>query len=139
MVGEGASPSPPLEIGKKDAVRLNFNLFQLCFTYEIRGESIHCTSKMEGWADRRVSMVEGGEGVLPPPPNNGEKMLSEGIYLCFTNEIRGDRQTLAAYMQNGRGWADRRLSMLGRGGSFAPLENEKRKGECRPISAVGDK
>ena len=65
--GEGALP-PPLEIGKKDAVRGNFNLFHLCFTYEIRGESIHCTSKVEGWADRRVSIVEGGEGALPPLP-----------------------------------------------------------------------
>ena len=71
MVGEGRggfAPPPPLEIGKKDAVRGNFNLFHLCFTYEIRGESIHCTSKVEGWADRRVSIVEGGEGALPPPP-----------------------------------------------------------------------
>ena len=59
---------PPLEIGKKDAVRGNFNLFHLCFTYEIRGELIHCTSKVEGWADRRVSIVEGGEGALLPPP-----------------------------------------------------------------------
>ena len=59
---------PPIEIGKKNAVRGNFNLFHLCFTYEIRGESIHCTSKVEGWADRRVSIVEGGEGALPPPP-----------------------------------------------------------------------
>ena len=35
--GEGVLP-PPLEFGKKDAVRGNFNLFHLCFTYEIRGE-----------------------------------------------------------------------------------------------------
>ena len=55
----------PLEIGKKDAVRGNFNLFHLCFTNEIRGESIHYTCKMEGWADRYVSMVG---GALPPPP-----------------------------------------------------------------------
>ena len=75
---------PPLEIGKKDAVRGNFNLFHLCFTYEIKGESIHCTSKVEGWADRRVSIVEGGEGALPPPPKNGKKMLSEGISTFFT-------------------------------------------------------
>ena len=37
-----------------------------------------------------------------------------------------------------------RLSMVGGGGwvwggSFAPLENEKRKGEYRPQSAVGGK
>ena len=72
--GEEALPPPPLEIGKIDAVRGNFNPFHLCFTYEIRGESIHCTSKVEGWADRRVSIVEGGEGALPPPPpKNGKK------------------------------------------------------------------
>ena len=63
---------PPLRNWKKDAVRGNFNLFHLCFTYEIRGESIHCTSKVEGWADRRVSIVEGGEGALPPS-KNGKK------------------------------------------------------------------
>ena len=61
--GGGDGASPPLEIGNKDAVRGNFNLFHLCFTNEIRGESIHYTCKMEGWADRRVSMV-GGRGKL---------------------------------------------------------------------------
>ena len=73
--GEGSSP-PPIEIGKKDAVRGNFNLFHLCFTDEIRGESIHCTSKVEGWADRRVSIViEGGEGALPPPLKMGKNVV----------------------------------------------------------------
>ena len=62
--GEGASP-PPLEIGKKDAVRGNCNLLHLCFTNEIRGESI---CKMEGWADRRVSIVGGGGERGPCPP-----------------------------------------------------------------------
>ena len=126
---------PPLEIGKKDAVRGNFNLFHLCFslTYEIRGESIHCTSKVEGWADRRVSIVEGGEGALPSPLKMGKNVVRRNFnlfHLCFTNEIRGDRQTLVAYMQNGRGWADRRLSMVGEGGGLAPpppLENEKKE------------
>ena len=69
--GEGASP-PPLEIGKKDAVRGNFNLLHLCFTNEIRGESI---CKMEGWADRRVSIVGGGERGPCPPLEMGKKML----------------------------------------------------------------
>ena len=61
--------SPPLEIEKKNAVRGNFNLFHLCFTNEIRGESIHYTCKMEGWDDKRVSMVGGGgwRGGLAPP------------------------------------------------------------------------
>ena len=52
------------------------------------------------------------------------------FHLCFANEIRGDRQTLAAYMQNGRGWADRRLSIVGGGGgegALPPLENEKKE------------
>ena len=46
-------------------------------------------------------------------------------------KLGGDRQTLAAYMQNGRGWADRRLSMVGGGGGEGALpppphlENEK--------------
>ena len=46
--GEGALPPLPLEMGKKDAVRGNFNLFHLCFTnYEVRGELIHYTCKMK--------------------------------------------------------------------------------------------
>ena len=129
MVGGGArARRPPLEIVKKDAVRGNFNLFHSCFTYEIRGESIHCTSKVEGWADRRVSIVEGGEGALPPPL----KMLSEGILTFFTYVLlmKLGGSTNTAYMQNGRGWADRRLSMVGEGGGLAPpppLENEKKE------------
>ena len=135
--GEVALP-PPLEIGKKDAVRGNFNHFHLCFTYEIRGESIHCTSKMEGWADRRVSIVEEGEGLAsPPPPRNGKKNVVRRncnlFHLCFTNEIRGDRQTLAAYMQTGRGWADKRLSMVGggRGDGALPSPPRKKKRGCQ--------
>ena len=97
--GRGGVDPPPLEIGKKDSVRGNFNLFHLCFTYEIRGESIHCTSKVEGWADRRVSIVE---GALPPPPL---KMLSEGILTFFTYVLlmKLGGSTNTAYMQNERG------------------------------------
>ena len=61
---------------------------------------------MEGWADRRVSIVEGGEGALPPPPRNGKKMLSEKFltsFTCFTNEIRGDRQALHTCKMEGGG------------------------------------
>ena len=53
---------------------------------------------MEGWADRRVSIVGGGEGAGPPSPRNGKKDVVRRnfnlFHLCFTNEIRGDRQTL---------------------------------------------
>ena len=37
--------------------------------------------------------------------------------------------TNTAYLQNGRGWADGRLSMVGEGGGLAPppLENEKKE------------
>ena len=82
MVGEGrGGVAPPLEIGKK----LLSEEILTFFTYEIRGESIHCTSKVEGWADRRVSIVEGERGPCPPPPpKNGKKMLSEGILTLFT-------------------------------------------------------
>ena len=93
--GGGGIPPHPLEIGKKDTVRGNFNLFHLCFTNEIRGESIHYTCKMEGWADRHVSIVGGGgRGGLAPPPRNGKKDVVRRnfnlFHLYFTNEIRGD-------------------------------------------------
>ena len=54
---------------------------------------------MEGWADRRVSMVGGvGDGALPP--RNWKKDDVRGnltSHLCFTNEITGDRPTLHTY------------------------------------------
>ena len=88
--------------------------------------------------DRRLSMVGGGGG--EGAPIGYEKKALRGnfnlFHLCFTNEIRGGIDTL--YIQNGRGWADRRLSMVG-GGRGELLEKEKRNGEYRPISAVGDK
>ena len=65
--GEGVSP-PPLKIGKKDVVRLNFNLFHLCFTNEIRGESIYMQNG-------RVGGQAGGEGALPPPLEIEKKKL----------------------------------------------------------------
>ena len=37
-----------LEIGKIDAVRGNFNLFHLCFTYEIRGNRYTVQAKWKG-------------------------------------------------------------------------------------------
>ena len=96
------------------------------------------------------ALVHGGRGWGPCPPL--ENILSEEIltsHLCFTNEIRGGGAIDTLYMQNERGWADMRLSMVGGGGwvwgggggrgGFAPLENKKRKGEYRPQSAVGGK
>ena len=83
----------------------------------------------------------GGEREPCPPLEIGKKMLSEDILTSFTYvllmKIGGSTNT--AYMQNGRGWADRRLSMVGGGFTPFPLENKKRKGEYRPISAVADK
>ena len=86
-----------------------------------------------------------GVGALPPLENE-KKILSEEILTSFTyvllTKLGGAIDTL--YMQNERGWADMHLSMVGGGGwvwggGFAPLENEKRKGEYRPQSAVGGK
>ena len=61
---------------------------------------------MEGWADRRVSIVGGGgEGALPTP-RNGKKDVRRNFnlfHLCFTNEIRGDRQTLHTCKMEGGG------------------------------------
>ena len=54
---------------------------------------------MEGWEDRRVSMIGGGwgrEGVLPPL-EIGKKMLSEEILTSFTYVLLGgDRYTIHA-------------------------------------------
>ena len=54
----------------------------------------------------------GGGGGLAPHLKNEKKRLSEEIlisHLYFTNEIKGG----SAYMQHRRGWADRRVSMVG--------------------------
>ena len=56
-----------------------------------------------------------GVGVLPPLENEKKNSVRGNFnlfHLCFTNEIRGGAiDTL--YMQNERGWADMRLSMVG--------------------------
>ena len=115
------------------------------------GIDIHCIhAKWKGVGGQ--ALVHGGKGWVPCPPpplENEKKNVSEEILTSFTYvllmKLGGAIDTL--YMQNERGWADRRLSMVrgggwvgggGRGG-FAPLENEKRKGEYWPISAVGGK
>ena len=87
-----------------------------------------------------------GVGALPPLENE-KKILSEEILTSFTYVLLmklGGGAIDTLYMQNERVWADMRLSMVGGGGwvwggGFAPLENEKRKGEYRPQSAVGGK
>ena len=70
-----------------------------------------------------MQYMEGGgqTGACPPPPRKKKKRLSKEIlisHLCFTNEIRGGIDTL--YMQNGRGWADKCVSMVRGGGGLAP-------------------
>ena len=70
-----------------------------------------------GWADRRLSMVGGGGG-LAPPPENEKKILSEEILTSFTYVLLMKLVVAidTLYMQNERGWADMRLSMVGGGG-----------------------
>ena len=101
--GEGGIAPLPLEIGKKDAVRRNFNFFHLCFTNEIKGGGIntHCIhTKWKGvWADRQLSMVGAWGPCPPPPPRKWKKRLSEEILSSFTYVLLmklggGDRHTL---------------------------------------------
>ena len=87
--GVGALP-PPLEHGKKEAVRGNFNLFHLCFTSKIKGGSIHYTCKMEGGG--RTGACPwwegvGGEGALPPPLEN-KKTNIQLIYYSICCSIK---------------------------------------------------
>ena len=96
---------------------------------------------MEGGGRTGACPWWGRGGLAPPPLENEKKETVRGNFNLFHHvllmKLRGI-DTL--YMQNGRGWADRRLSMVGEGGgSHPPNENKKRKGEYCPISAVGDK
>ena len=125
--GEGAlpPPPPPPRNGKKDVVRRNFNLFHLCFTNEIRGDrqTLH-TCKMEG-GGRIGACLWWERGGLAPPLKNEKKRLSEEILNAFTYVLLMKLVgiDITAYMQNRRGWVDRRLSMVGGGGrrgGFAP-------------------
>ena len=74
----------------------------------------------------RVHSRGGGEGALPPI-KMGKKMLSEEILTSFTYvllmKLRG--MTNTAYMQIGRGWMDRRFSMVGGGVGEAPQKMKK--------------
>ena len=118
MVGEGGGLDPPPESEKKEAACGNFNRFHLCFTNKIVGIDIHCIhAKWKGVGGQ--ALVHGGRGWGPCPPlENEKKILSEEILTSFTYvllmKLGGAIDTL--YMQNERGWADRRLSMAGGGG-----------------------
>ena len=81
------------------------------------GIDIHCIhAKWKGVGGQ--ALVHGGRGWGPCPPlENEKKILSEEILTSFTYvllmKLGGAIDTL--YMQNKRGWADRRLSMVGGG------------------------
>ena len=62
----------------------------------------------------------GRGGLAHPPPLENKKEAVKGnfnlFHLYFTNEIMGR----SAYMQHGRGWIDRRVSMVGGHGAPPP-------------------
>ena len=66
------------------------------------------------------ALVHGGRGWGPCPPiENEKKILSEEILTSFTYVLLmklGGGAIDTLYMQNERGWADRRLSMVEGGG-----------------------
>ena len=74
--------APPLEIGKKDAVRGNFNFFHLCFTKEIMWGGGRHTCKMEGGG--RTGACPWWEGVVGerscPPLENEKKEAVSGNF-----------------------------------------------------------
>ena len=143
--GLAPPPPPPPRKWKKEAVRGNFNRFHLCFTNKVSGDrhTLH-TCKMEGGGRTGACPWWKRVGALPPPPpRKWKERLSEEILTSFTYvllmKLGCGRYTIhakwkrvcgQALVHGGRGWG-------GRGG-FAPIENEKRKGEYRPISTVGD-
>ena len=69
----------------------------------------------------RQALVHGvrGWGPCPPPLENEKKILSEEILTSFTYVLLmklGGGAIDTLYMQNEKGWADMRLSMVGGGG-----------------------
>ena len=71
----------------------------------------------------------------------GKKMLSEEILSSFTNVLPmkiggGGGSTYTAYMQNGRDWADMRLSMVGGGGGRGVLPFLKKRGCQRKFESL---
>ena len=97
--------------------------------------------KMEGVGGQ--ALVHGGRGPCPPLENEKKEAIRGNFnlfHLCFTNEIKGGIDTL--YMQNGRGWADRRLSMVGGGGGLPPPPLKMKKGKTnigQLVRGGGDK
>ena len=143
--GGGKRASPPLKIEKKNAVRGNFNLVHLCFTNEIRGDrhTLH-TCKMEGGGRTGACPWWEEVGALPPPPENEKKLAVRGsfnlFHLCFTNyEIRGGGSIHYTCKMEGGGRTVACPWWEGVGALPPPPENEKRKVESQPISAMGDK
>ena len=64
-----------------------------------------------------------GVGALPSPHENEKKILSDEILTSFTYVLLmklGGGAIDTLYMQNERGWADVRLSMVGGGGGLCP-------------------
>ena len=100
------------------------------------------------------ALVHGGRGLGPCPPSleNEKEILSEKILTSFTYvllmKLGGGGRSIhytCKMKEGGRTdacpWWEGVGGCWGGGvrGGFAPLENEKRKGEYRPISAVGGK
>ena len=83
---------------------------------------------MEGWADRRVSIVGGGDRrPCPPPPRNGKKHVSEEILTSFTYVLLMKLGGIDKHCIHAKWKTDRRLSMVGGGGGEgAPIGNEKK-------------
>ena len=78
--GQACAPPSTLETGKKnEAVRGNFNLFHLCFTNEIRGESIDYTCKMKGGGQTSACRWWG----LCPPSRYWKKEAVRGNFNLF--------------------------------------------------------
>ena len=140
--GRGGLVPSPLENEKKRLLEDILTSFTYVLLMKLGGGgSIHYTCKMEGGGRTSACPwweVVGARGPCPPPPplENEKKESVRGnfnlFHICFTNEIRGGSTSTAYIQKNGRGWADRRLSMVGGGGGRgglvpSPLENEKKR------------
>ena len=95
------------------------------------GISIH--AKWKGVGGQARVHGRGERRPCPPPLEMEKKMLSEEILTSFTYvllmKLRGNRYTIP-YMQNGRGWSDRCVSMVGGGEGALPPSLEIGKKEA---------